>query len=238
MRSALRHPFGPALLIISILVAMLVLLLPALEHWSAQAPLILFVGVLTYVASFAVVRRWPSTASALGPAPEVKPEKSALNPAEPEESVADGPSDKAPQVAPPDFYSMVENALKRINDPAALSQCELIIFLPETILYIGSNSPSLLTSDDPAPLEQARILRYVLVEAINQFKPSDDSVRTSSPQSIQHQILCGAFLEGRPPAYFVTRFNFSEPSYYRNRRYAIGAMARHLRIQEDLISSQ
>ncbi len=83
------------------------------------------------------------------------------------------------------------------------------------------------------PLEKAQALRLVLVDAIEQLKPGGGPTRARSPETLQHDILYEAYVEERSVANIITRHNISDTTYFRNRRAAVSAMARHLESQEE-----
>ena len=84
-----------------------------------------------------------------------------------------------------DFRRHVEEALRQLNNPFALSGCELVGRLPGTLAATrslwGDGVPA-----DPTPLEQAKAVREVLVSAIDRLKPPSGDIRSSAPEAFQH----------------------------------------------------
>ena len=221
MRGATRHPFTVALLVTSLLLAGAMWFLPALDPWSPQAHWILVLGLVAYAASVAAIRRWQ-------PAPPESPSPPVI-------SSADLPATDfdAEQQSSQSFALLVQKALRCLNNPAALSRCELLRRLPGTL----SASRPLLSEygppGEPTPLEKARALRDVLVGAIERLKPPGESIGARVPQALQYNILHEAYVQRRPTSYVITRHSISESTFHRNRREAISALARHLATQED-----
>lgn len=217
MRGALRHPFGLALLIASLLLAGAMWFLPALEPWSAQAPWVLLLGLLAYAAAVAVVHRrrpvWePSSGS--------------------EDNGPKAAADEDHRRDSEDFPRLVQEALRHLNNPSALSNCELPGRLPGTLApnrsqFRGHGGPS-----EPTPLEKAQALREVLIAAIDRLRPSGETIGSVAPQALQYHILHEAYVQRKPTSYIMTRYSISESTLHRNRRDAVSAVARHLQAQE------
>jgi hypothetical protein len=131
-----------------------------------------------------------------------------------------------PDIIPPprDFRPLVGKALRCLNDPAALSKCELVRRLPGTLAGAG-----------PGPLEQAQALRKVLISAIDHLKPSNEATRASAPEVLQYHIMYEEYVLGESTRYIMTRHSISESTFHRNRREAVAAVARHLESREELI---
>lgn len=222
MRSALRHPFGLALLIASLLLAGIMGFLPGLERWSAAALWVLLLGVLAYAASVIALHRTETGPSAKSSVP-------ADNAAEPSsDSGSDGQSSE-------EFLRLVEGALRRLNNPAALSKCGLAYWLPGTLTATPSQRSSEVMAE-PGPLEQAQALRKVLVSAIERLKPPSEAVRAGAPEALQYHILHEEYVLKRPTRSIMTRHSIAEATFHRNRRAAVSAVAHHLEIQEKLLA--
>ena len=226
MRGALRHPFGLVLLIASLLLAALMGYMPGLERWSDQALWVLLLGLLAYAASIIVLYRTRTDDSAKSPT-------LADNTAE---SSSDGGSDGQP---PLDLHDLVEEALRRLNNPAALSRCGLLRRLGGTLTTTRSQHGTGGMSAS-GPLEQAQSLREVLVSAIEQLKPSTSAIGpaigASAPEALQYYILHEEYVMRKSTSYIITRYSISESTFHRNRRAAVSAVARHLAAQEELIA--
>jgi hypothetical protein len=226
MRSALRHPFGLALLIPSLLLSGLMRFLPGLERWSAEALWVLLLGLLAYAASVASLWRWR-------PGPPDSPGPLVIS------STGLPAADVgAEQQSPQDFALLVQEALRCLNNPAALSRCELLRRLPGTLSANRSQLSEYGPAGEPTPLEKAQALRDVLTGAIERLNPSGESIGASSPQALQYHIIHEAYVQRRPTSYVITRHSISESTFHRNRREAISALARDLAAQEDHMARQ
>lgn len=222
MRSALRHPFGLALLIASSLLAGAMRFLPVLERWSATALWVLLLGVLAYAASVIALHRTRPILSAKSSAPT--------------DNAAESSSDFESDVQPSeDFLRPVEEALRRLNNPAALSKCELLQRLPGTLTAIHSLQGQ-AAGPDPGLLDQAQALREALVSAIEQLKPPGDVLGARASGALQYHILHEEYVQRKSTATIMTRHNIAEATFYRNRRAAVSAVADHLETQEKLLA--
>ena len=216
MQKALRHPFGIMLLLASLVQAGLAL--SVLDRWSGQAPWIILLGLLAYAASITVLHL-------------TRPFREQSNGTDPERDSQD-------------FSRFVQKALRQLNNPAALSQCELVYLLPRTL---GELTPLEKTlrwlrrlliwlrpgSGVPTALGKARVLREVLIAAIDQLKPPVEPPGAGAPEALQYQILHEAYVQRRPVAYVLTRHNIAERTYFRHRGDAVAAVVRHLEAQEE-----
>ncbi len=210
------------LLTASLLLAGVVRFLPSLERWSDQAPWVLLLGLLAYVASIGALYRTRTDDSAKSPA-------LADNAAE---SSTDDGSDGRPSQG---LLRLVEEAVRRLNNPAALSKCGLRRRLPG-ILSATRSQHGGGTIGPPGLLEQAQSLREVLVSAIEQLKPPTGAIGASAPEALQYYILHEEYVLSKSTSYIVTRYSISESTFFRNRRAAVSAVARHLETQEEIIA--
>ena len=129
---------------------------------------------------------------------------------------------------------LTEDALRRLNNPAALAQCELVSRLPRTLT--GNAHGTSAGAAGRTPLEQARVLREALTAAIERLKPADGDAGALTPGALQYSILREEYLQGMPNKQIMTRHSISESTFHRNRREAIGILAREFSRQEDLLS--
>jgi hypothetical protein len=125
---------------------------------------------------------------------------------------------------------LTEEALRRINNPAGLAQSELLLLIPETLrdaVGVEGAADHLAAT----PLQRAQALRNVLIGTIERLRPAD--VPNDSPGALQYQILHEEYVRGVPNREIMHRHSISESTFHRNRRVAIGILARELREQED-----
>jgi hypothetical protein len=128
------------------------------------------------------------------------------------------------QVSAAHIVRLTEQALRRLNNPAALADCDLIDRLP-AVLAASAGGP------DATPLERARALRDILTAAIEQLKPPDgDGI--GAPAALQYHILREEYLQGLLNKQIMARHSISEGTFNRNRRQAIATLSRELENQE------
>jgi hypothetical protein len=141
-----------------------------------------------------------------------------------------------PLVAESALVGPVEEALRRLNNPAALSTCELVQLLPNTIQRAQADGGmSGLTV--ATPLERAQVLREVLVLAIDRLRPVGVT-SSGTTETIQYHILRDEYVLSRPTSYIMTNLSISESTFHRSRRSAILAIARDLGHQEAHVGQQ
>lgn len=128
---------------------------------------------------------------------------------------------------------LTEQALRRLNNPAALSRCGLIPQVPRVLAAARAARSDAPDPAGPTPLEQARTLRETLVAAIDRLKPGDAAPnRRGSPAALQYHILREEYVQGLPNRQIMTRHSVSESTFHRHRREAIAILARELAEQE------
>ena len=127
---------------------------------------------------------------------------------------------------------LCEQSLRRLNNPAALAQSALAAQLPHTLASQRARDTA-APSTTPSPLEQARALREILVDAIDRLKPSDGDIGPESPAALQYHILREEYLLGHLNKQIMTRHALSEGTFHRNRRQAIRTLAQELTSQEE-----
>jgi hypothetical protein len=132
---------------------------------------------------------------------------------------------------------LTEDALRRLNNPAALARCELLSRLVGTIGATAS-ARGMPGTDVVTPLQRAQLLREVLLMALERLRPIADSAHPATPGAIQYEILRGEYLLGIPNKQLMTRLSVSESTFHRNRREAIAILARELADQERLLDAR
>ena len=134
------------------------------------------------------------------------------------------------------FVPLTEEALRRLNNPSALSKCEIIEHLPRTIVTVRG-SWGVAAYSEPTPLEQAQALREVLTVAIDRMKPANRAA--GSAQTLHHAILSEEYVLGMSNKHIMQRYKIgSESSFHRYRREAIAGVAGELRKQEELLAKR
>ena len=83
--------------------------------------------------------------------------------------------------------------------------------------------------------QYAQALREVLITGIEELRPPGEHTGLGAPGALQYHILHEHYVQRRPVAYILTSLNIAEATYFRNRKDAILALARHLEAQEELI---
>lgn len=125
------------------------------------------------------------------------------------------------------------DALRRLNNPAALAESELIGRIPRSLAAVAAADA---TATEATPLQQARALREVLAEAIERLKPPDRDLGREAPAALQYHILREEYLLGMPNKQIMARHGISESTFHRNRRAAIAILAREMGKQEELLA--
>jgi hypothetical protein len=129
---------------------------------------------------------------------------------------------------------LTEQALRRLNNPAALGRTELAERIPTTL--DGATRETMGRGlQDVTPLERAQALRSVLVSGIERLKPIDDDVGPESPAALQYNILREEYLQGLLNKQIMVRHSISEGTFNRNRRQAIAMLAEEIERQEQLL---
>ncbi len=119
---------------------------------------------------------------------------------------------------------LTEQALRRLNNPATLAECELLTRIPRVISAARDGV-------ELTPLERARVLREVLTAAIERLKPPEgDGI--GAPGALQYHILREEYLQGLLNKQIMGRHSISEGTFHRNRRQAILTISRELETQE------
>jgi hypothetical protein len=137
------------------------------------------------------------------------------------------------QISEEHVVRLTELALRRLNNPAALAQCQLVDHLPRTLAAARRREGD-GGSDGATPLEQAQALRDVLAASIERLRPADQDRPRGAPGALQYSILREEYLLGKPNNQIIVRHGISESTFHRNRREAIAMLARELMRREDL----
>lgn len=131
------------------------------------------------------------------------------------------------------FPHLVQDALRHLNDPSALSRCELINRLPNSLAATRARWGDAQGADS-TPLKQSQALREVLCRAIDGLKSAKGDPR-EGPVALQYYILYEEYVRGMSNASIMVRNSISESTFHRQRREAISAVARELTKQEELL---
>jgi hypothetical protein len=137
----------------------------------------------------------------------------------------------APAAAPAGGTALIratEEALKKLNNPAALGECALASRLPCTLRALGERGGG------EAPPSRHQALRALLVEAIDRLRPpAGVGPGESAPY---HLILHEEYVLGHSTARIMARYSISESTLHRYRRDAIRAVAQDLTAQEEALA--
>jgi hypothetical protein len=166
-------------------------------------------GATVYVAAAAI--------SALSRPPRPEPPKS------PPRQMADPASPRGSALIRP-----AEDALRRMNNPAALGDCALVGHLPHTLKHLAGS--------DRALAHPTHALRTVLVRAIDSLKPGEGTGQPGE-QTLYHAILHDEYVLGHSTARIMAQYAISESTFHRYRRDAIRAVAHELAIQEERLAA-
>ncbi len=105
------------------------------------------------------------------------------------------------------FPRLVEEALRQLNNPSVLSQCELVSQLPVTLF--PRSSPVDTAQARLTPLEQAQVLRDLLVSAIERLRPPNETPRAGDAGALQYHILHEEYVMKRPTRHIMMRLSIS-----------------------------
>jgi hypothetical protein len=141
------------------------------------------------------------------------------------------------EVVPPprparDLTALTEEALKHLNDPTGLANCELASFLSR-MLETAQRESGNEARADLTPLDEAQLLRVILTAFIEKLRLVGAS---SKALAIHHLILYEEYVLGRPNTQIMTRYDIPEKSFYNYRRRAIRSLAKELSAQEALLA--
>ena len=220
MRGALWHPFGIMLLLASLVLAGLVL--SVLDRWSGQALWIVLLGLLAYAATIAVLHRQPT----------VREHSSGS-----EETGPDPTEDVHAELDSLGLRNIVQQALQKLDNQAALIQYELLPLLSGSLAPKRPQGTGVGVPGELTPLEKAQALREVLIAAIERLKPPGERAGAGAPEAVQYHILHEAYAQSGSVAYIITRHSISESTYHKRRRAAIDAVGHHILAQEKLIGA-
>ena len=132
-----------------------------------------------------------------------------------------------------DLVPHIEEALRRLNDLAALSTCALLAHLPHTLSERHGDERVINTT----PLDAARILRTVIVDGIEQLKPASGSEGPPGEvEVLRYAILHDEYVLGRPNHQIMARHSISESTFHRYRRVGTRALAAELARREHLLT--
>ncbi|GEM_PF-6752072 len=160
-------------------------------------------GVLVYLASAAVwATKRPATVM-------VQPPPLQTHPAG---ALSDG-----------DLLRATEEALRRLNNPAALGRCALAGCLPWTLKKLAESDGA------QAHPSASQALRTALVLAIDRLKPGDGP----DEQKRYYTILRDEYVLRHATARIMTDYSISESTLHRYRREALQALASDLATQEE-----
>jgi len=128
---------------------------------------------------------------------------------------------------------LTQEALRRLNRPAALAQSGLATRLPRTLAAARAHRG--VVEAEATPLERAQTLREILTVAVERLKPPDGEAGLSAPAALQYHILREEYVQGLPNAQIMIRHSISEGTFHRNRREAVAILARELAEQEERV---
>jgi len=131
---------------------------------------------------------------------------------------------------------LTEQALRRLNSPAALADCELSTRVP-AVLAAACEQLGLPAASAANPVDRAHALREVLRSGIERLKPADADA-DSTPAALQYHILREEYLLGMLNKHIMARHALSEGSFHRSRRQAISMLAREIETQERRLTNQ
>ena len=213
-----KHFLHPVGLVILVFTAILAGVIEARAPWSDRAGWAILWGVLAYGATVLVSAASRSASRST-------------------HGIAPAAGGEHPRADPPleDLVPFTEEALRRLNDLAALASCSLAARIPRTLSERQSDG------EPPAstPLEVAGILRVVMVDGIERLKPTNSAGRPPvEAEVLRYAILHEEYVLGRPNDQIMARHNVSESTFHRYRRVGTRALAAELAKREHLLSQE
>jgi hypothetical protein len=126
----------------------------------------------------------------------------------------------------------IQEALRSLNNPAALGNCALAGILPRTIRAFGPelSDPRLAGTS----LFRARALRSALVAGIETLRTSGGEGLPEA-ESLRYTILHEEYVLGRPNTQIMVRHSISESTFHRYRREAARLLGQELARQEEML---
>ncbi|MEO6398046.1 MAG: hypothetical protein ABIP13_06225 [Tepidiformaceae bacterium] len=141
----------------------------------------------------------------------------------------------AEEASPENIVALTQDALRRLNNPAALGMCGLAPRLPRTLSAVSDSHPD--GHADVTPLHQARALRAALIAGIERLKDAG-GVGAMDGGHVRYVILYDEYVLGRPNNQIMARHSISESTFHRYRREAIRALASELERGEEILSRE
>jgi hypothetical protein len=134
----------------------------------------------------------------------------------------------------PSLEPLVTDALRHLNRYDVLARCELAVVLPRS-LDADHNCAGEGPETEATPMERARVLHDVLVEAIERLKPVQ---KEATEQALPYDILREEYVLGMSTKRIIARHNISEATLHRRRRDGIRAIAAELSMQDRRLSQR
>jgi hypothetical protein len=130
----------------------------------------------------------------------------------------------------------LQTALRRLNRPPTLADCELNDLLSCTIAgrckHANPNSPV------ATPLESAQALHSILIEEIEMLRPADYGIGGSNRAAELYTILHEQYVLRRSVVQIRMRLHLAEKTYFVRRLEAINAIAHDLVRREQAAATQ
>jgi hypothetical protein len=224
------HPLGLFVLLAGAIAAVVV---EDRAGWSSRAPWIAAWTLAGYAALVcAQLIAGLRSRETAHPTQATPPARSALegpgSPAlEPESPALAGNQD--------DIAFHMQEALRRLNNPAALGDCALAHRLPKTITAFGE--PLADPTADRTSLSRARALRSALVAGIEELRTAGGH-GIAEMESLRYTILHEEYVLGRPNQQIMMRHNISESTFHRYRREAARLLGQELGRRERLLATE
>ena len=224
------HPLAVFVLLAGALVAVV---LEDRAGWSNRAQWVAawtFAGYAALVGVQLIQRG--RAAKPVAPSPAIPPAASS----------PERPGSALPEADPPvppggaeDAVLYMQEALRRLNNPAALGDCALAHRLPKTIAAFGEALPDPAT--ERTSLYRARALRAAIVGGIEELRASGGH-GLSEVESLRYTILHEEYVLGRPNQQIIMRHNISESTFHRYRREASRLLGQELARREQSLGTE
>jgi hypothetical protein len=136
------------------------------------------------------------------------------------------------------FRSLVEDALRKLNNVAALAEHPLQERIPDLLRsYLMPVPANAMGQNRSAALDRARALRRALSDGIQRLRPPGEQTSKFNPAWAHYFILHEAYEIGRQNKEIMRTYQLSEGTFNRYRRQAVAALATDLRERSGVAKS-
>src|SRR5579884_4114763 len=133
------------------------------------------------------------------------------------------------------FTATVDEALRRLNRPAFLSESRLLALVPRSVEAACSRR-GLVNGRPPSALDRAQALRDLIIAAMERLKPAEHDQEANLTAARQYAVVYEAYVLERPNKQICLRHEISERTLNRLRHETVRLLSRELMQQEEALS--